>query len=261
MSEVNQIQRASIGWKVLTEVSKIEKTIRYAELGDKIGIHHRAVRFVLGVIQDYCLENQLPPLTILVVNESGTPGDGFIAWDVNNKEEGLKKVYNYNWNNLINPFSYAENGETEEQIVEQLLENPNNSKEIYGKVKVRGTAQNIFRKAILEAYDSKCSFCGLSIKSALQASHIIPWSKSSNSQKLDVRNGLLLCATHHKLFDERIIKISQDYKILVSNIDKNCTKYDKLMLTDLHNKKIYLPKNINHFPDIENIKQHQNGFE
>lgn len=76
MSAVNQTERARLAWQVLIDVSKARRTITYSGLGARIGVHHRAIRYVLGPIQDYCLETRLPPLTILVVNGSGRPGTG-----------------------------------------------------------------------------------------------------------------------------------------------------------------------------------------
>jgi putative restriction endonuclease len=32
----------------------LRRTITYADLGARIGVHHRAIRYVLGPIQDYC---------------------------------------------------------------------------------------------------------------------------------------------------------------------------------------------------------------
>lgn len=67
--KINQEERAFKAWIILTSIALKRNFITYKELGDKIGIHHRAVRYVLGLIQDYCMSNELPPLTILVVNK------------------------------------------------------------------------------------------------------------------------------------------------------------------------------------------------
>jgi len=66
LSKINQHQRAAKAWEILIEVAKKRDFIRYKGLGDEIGIHYRAIRFVLGVIQEYCIINKLPPLTILM---------------------------------------------------------------------------------------------------------------------------------------------------------------------------------------------------
>ncbi len=264
MSDINQHQRAAIGWSVLSQVAKNNKLIRYGELGRQIGIHHRPVRFVLGLIQDYCLQNHLPPLTILVVNQSGIPGNGFIAWDVDKIEEGLKQVYSYNWDNLDNPFSFAKDGLKEDEIIEELLENPDSSKDLYAKIKVRGAAQPIFRKALLQAYDYKCAFCGFSFEVGLQASHIIPWSIAKKEERLDIRNGILLCATHHKLFDEYWLTINDDFTLSFEDPEEKAgvySEYDSLLTTALHGKKMTLPNNKRHRPKKSYIKRHRHGFE
>jgi len=114
----NQEQRAAYAWDILTDIARRRETIRYRELSDAIGMsHHRPLRYVLGYIQNYCLEDNLPPLTILIVNGNGRPGSGFIAWDVDHIEEGLDEVYEFIWESVPNPFEYAKSGFTEEKIV------------------------------------------------------------------------------------------------------------------------------------------------
>lgn len=259
-NKVNQEERAAIGWSILSQVAINNELIRYAELGKKIGIHHRPVRYVLNLIQNYCLDNHLPPLTILVVNETKRPGTGFVAWDIDHVDEGVKNVYEYNWNNLANPFGFAKEGLTEDTIIENLLEDPNKSNEMYAKIKVRGIAQSIFRKMLLKAYKNKCAFCDFSFIFALQASHIIPWANSTSFERLDVRNGILLCATHHKLFDKGILTINEDYSINYNDsivITKSYSKYDSLLTTALHNKKINLPKDKKHWPNKQFLNKHR----
>jgi putative restriction endonuclease len=75
-------------------------------------------------------------------------------------------------------------------------------------------AQVLFRLTLLEAYGWRCAFCGLSLQQALQSAHIIPWSKATIDQRLDPRNGLLLCATHHALFDADILTVTVDRRIV-----------------------------------------------
>ena len=65
----------------------------------------------------------------LVVNQSGKPGGGFIAWDVDNYEEGFSKVSGFNWEELDNPFSYASDGERYDQLVTSLVDEPDESDE------------------------------------------------------------------------------------------------------------------------------------
>lgn len=251
ISKVNQHQRAAKAWEILIKVAKKSDFIRYKGLGDKIGIHHRAIRFVLGVIQEYCIINKLPPLTILIGDENGMPGKGFTAWNRENIDEGKKEVYDYKWSLIENPFKYALQGESETDIVNILLEKPEESDEVYRKVKVRGTAQIIFRKALLKAYNSKCAICGLSYQFVLQAAHIIPWSKSNSKQKMDVCNGVLLCANHHSLFDKGHINISDDYKLIINPKLKQSSISDRNLTSLFDNKKLRLPNNQKWWPKTE----------
>ena len=93
-------------------------------------------------------------------------------------------------------------------------------------VKVR-LQQSEFRKRILKKYNSKCVITGIVESEVLIASHIKPWSKSEDSDKLDVENGLLLSATYDKLFDRGYISFENDGKILVS---KNLSAADVKIL-------------------------------
>lgn len=259
--KVNQEQRAYSAWTILTSYAAKSETITYGELGRQLNIHHRAVRFVLELMQDFCMQNQLPPLTILVLNKNtGLPGDGFIAYDIENSQDGIEKVFSYNWTTIQNPFEYAEIGSTENHLIDDIISNPTNSADTYAKVKVRGIAQRIFRQALLKVYNCQCSICGLTFEEALEASHIIPYSLSKPDQRLDVRNGLLLCSTHHKLFDNGYLTINQDYTINYSDNEKRKEKngtYNNLMTADLSGKSLILPTDDKHKPNKEYLFNHQ----
>jgi putative restriction endonuclease len=69
MDNVNHEQRAFMGWNILVEQAIKREQITYGEMAFKIKIHPRVVRYLLGQIQCYCLENDLPPLTILAINK------------------------------------------------------------------------------------------------------------------------------------------------------------------------------------------------
>ena len=179
---VNQYERASHAWPVLTTAAANRTTITYTELANELQIHPRPIRYVLAVIQDWCLREKKPPLTILVVNQSRRqPGQGFIAWDTNNLREGYEQVYSFPWSVLSNPFEFADDGSTPEDLAHRLVSNPDNAAEVYARVKNRGFGQVVFRLALLATYRGRCAFCGLSLTDALQAAHIIPWSKASFS--------------------------------------------------------------------------------
>ncbi|MDF2557980.1 MAG: endonuclease [Bacillales bacterium] len=233
----NHERRAFIAWDVLIKQVKKSKTITYKELADQVGVHWRACRFFLDFIQNYCIEEGVPPLTSIVVNAKGKVGKGFIAYDVNSLAECQEKVFNFNWLIYINPFQYTQNDDTQSKLVDDLLI-LNKSKEVYVKVKSRGVAQSLFRKALLDAYQTKCAFCNFRFPEALEAAHIVPWSMANDEEKLDVRNGLLLCSKHHKLFDKNIFMIAEDYTIKIKDSYKSKKVGQKI---NLPSNKQYLP--------------------
>lgn len=256
---VNQIERAYRAWPALISTAKNRETITYGQLAHTLGIHHRAVRFVLSVIQDYCLETQLPPLTILIVNSSGLPGAGFIAHDLNDFDEGLKKVWNFRWEDLANPFEFGLEGISYDEFISILTNKPESSEEVYRKIKSRGIKQILFRDALLKAYSKKCAFTKVSFIETLEACHIVPWSMSSDAEKIDVRNGILLNSFHHKLFDNGFVTITEDYKILFHKkiLDKKeCSEIEKKLTSELSGKLMCLPSKITCYPLAEYIVKH-----
>jgi putative restriction endonuclease len=239
---VNQYERAFRAWPALTTAASQGATITYAEIAGRIGIHHRPVRFVLSVIQDYCLTEKLPPLTILVVNQLlHQPGEGFIAWDVDDLAEGYRRVYAYPWNVLDNPFGFADDGATPEQLARRIIARPEDATAVYQRIKNRGIVQVVFRQALLIAYGNRCAFCGLSLREALEAAHIIPWSKAGFALRISPTNGLLLCSTHHALFDASILAVTADASISCQLPTGTWSDVDRRAAILLHGRDIALP--------------------
>lgn len=79
--------------------------------------------------------------------------------------------------------------------------------------------QHFFRRAILSSYRGRCCMSGLSEPRLLVASHIIPWSKDK-SNRLNPSNGLCLSAIHDRAFDKGLISLTDDFKIIVSEVLK-----------------------------------------
>jgi len=256
---VNQVERAFRAWPILVKRAKSRSKITYGELGKTLGIHHRAVRYVLGVIQDYCLEERLPPLTILIVNASGRPGMGFIAFDLENFAEGLEKVYGFDWSSVDNPFGFAESGDSYESIVTSLTHDPSSAPDIYTRVKSRGIKQIIFRDALLKAYANRCAFTEIAVLETLEACHIVPWSQASPAERLDVRNGLLLNSFHHKLFDRGYMTLTTDHRIVYYDPNGDERVYsdmERSLTIERHGKKMHIPHRVVLRPEAACITRH-----
>jgi putative restriction endonuclease len=252
MTTVNQYERAYRAWPILACVAQNKKRIKYGELAKELRLrHHRPVTHVLEKIQNYCLGEKLPPLTILVENKKGVVGKGFTAWDIDDLDTGLQKVYAFDWSEVQNPFRFASEGASPEDISSALAKRTVSPEEVYAKVRVRGMGQIIFRETLLRVYVGCCAFSGYRGKSLLQAAHILPWSQSKPEERLDPSNGILLSVLHHRLFDLDWIRIDETYLILVNqNLVKkqSLSKEELALLAGLNRKAMTLPSDNRNWP-------------
>ena len=92
--------------------------------------------------------------------------------------------------------------------------NSNKRTEIETLIKAR-LGQGSFRKNVLKLHPN-CPLTGLDIQSLLIASHIKPWSKCNNEERLDPSNGLMLAPNIDALFDSGLITFDTDGTIKIS---------------------------------------------
>jgi 5-methylcytosine-specific restriction protein A len=83
--------------------------------------------------------------------------------------------------------------------------------------------QGKFRKAVV-GIEKNCRITGISDIAFLVASHIKPWSKSNDAEKLDGHNGLLLSPHVDKLFDKGFISFSDNGEVLIKDEAKDVFK-------------------------------------
>ena len=72
------------------------------------------------------------------------------------------------------------------------------------KVVAERQGQQRFKFRVFQRYGRQCAVCGMSIPDVLDAAHIRPKNKRGSD---DPRNGLVLCATHHRAFDSGLFTI------------------------------------------------------
>jgi putative restriction endonuclease len=70
-----------------------------------------------------------------------------------------------------------------------------------------------FRANVLRAYSHRCCVCGIQLD-LLDAAHIIPVEHERGTD--EIKNGLSLCALHHRAFDHALITVRTDYSIACS---------------------------------------------
>lgn len=63
-----------------------------------------------------------------------------------------------------------------------------------------------FSFEVKKEYGSACAACGLAVSELIEAAHIVPDSLHGSD---DHRNGLPLCATHHRAFDRDLLRITE----------------------------------------------------
>ena len=98
------------------------------------------------------------------------------------------------------PFDF----EVERQVVEQLV--------------TRKVRDRVFRKKVLEAYDSRCAVTGMKFingkgRAEVEAAHIRPVEENGSDS---IQNGIALSGTVHWMFDRGLISLSDSAGILVS---------------------------------------------
>ena len=104
-----------------------------------------------------------------------------------------------------------------------------NSTERKGLVTSR-VGQGAYRKSIIHRWEYECAVTGFDDTRVLIASHIVPWKDSTDEQRLDVDNGILLSPTYDAFFDKHLISFSEKGRIMLSNqISK--LNYDRVGIT------------------------------
>ncbi|PPQ35771.1 HNH endonuclease [Rhodoblastus acidophilus] len=136
--------------------------------------------------------------------------------------------------------------EAQERQIRQILLNR----------KIRDAA---FPSAVCTAYDNTCAITGLKIvngggKVEVQAAHI--WPVEGDGPDV-VQSGLALSGTVHWLFDRGLIRISDDYRLLISH-NKIPSELQRLFERQMSG--IILPKNEAHWPNRSYLQRHRERF-
>lgn len=126
-------------------------------------------------------------------------------------------------------FFFKRVGEAKYLIPEelQLSKTVNEPKEAYALKKPNTTersglvtsrvGQGAYRKSILHRWSYQCAATGYSDTRILIASHIQPWKDSTDDQRLDVDNGILLSPDYDALFDKHLISFESSGKIVLGS--------------------------------------------
>jgi putative restriction endonuclease len=125
---------------------------------------------------------------------------------------------------------------------------------VEGDVFTREVRDQGFRRAVVVAYNHCCACCGLRIvtpggHTAVEAAHIVPWSRTRNDHPT---NGLALCRLCHWSFDEGLMSIATDYRVILS---PQLATHGNMpgFLSMLAERPIFLPQENALYPDPTNL--------
>lgn len=142
-------------------------------------------------------------------------------------------------------------------LTNEILTLPKGTDKYY-KVKQR-LNQSFFRSAVLSSYGCQCCVTGIKEPKLLEACHIKSWSQDEGL-RTDPSNGLCLNTLLHSAYDNLLISISPDFKIVLS--DEFISSFGDKALKDYFLNKnqspIYLPNRF--YPHKHCLEEHYDRF-
>jgi predicted restriction endonuclease len=112
---------------------------------------------------------------------------------------------------IVDESREIEEDQVEKEILQRTLEGPVEKLQL---VKSR-RGQGVFRDNVIQI-EKFCRVTGVRVIDHLRASHIKPWAKSDDQEKVDGNNGLLLSPHVDHLFDRGWIRFEADGTMITS---------------------------------------------
>ncbi|WPU92488.1 HNH endonuclease [Mucilaginibacter sabulilitoris] len=130
---------------------------------------------------------------------------------------------------IVKPVSFVKNEDKPSTFIYQIIGNPaftTSTDEIQPNIisereterrslALSRIGQGAFRIHLIKLWGT-CAITNVNIPEILKASHIKPWRSSTNIERLDPYNGLLLSPTIDALFDRGFISFEDDGYIIIS---------------------------------------------
>lgn len=89
---------------------------------------------------------------------------------------------------------------------------------------------DLYTSNLTPLWHGECAICQINIPSMLQASHSKPWRESTDEERIDGYNGILLCQNHAVLYKKGYITFDGTGKIILSS-HINEEEYEKLSIS------------------------------
>lgn len=167
--------------------------------------------------------------------------------------------FNNDWQSLVDDcsglLSVSEDVASDEPAVAEAAPDYfGETREAQVQIRVR---QSFFRKSVLASYGGKCCMSGLSEPRLLLASHIVPWSADA-ANRLNPANGLCLSALHDRAFDQGLITLSDEFRVMVSHqLKAQAGAFVLSSLIGLEGNQIVMPDRF--MPSAEFVKWHRDN--
>ncbi len=122
----------------------------------------------------------------------------------------------------------------DKRLVEEILEKPTLSPTEREAVIQARVGQGLFRQNLAKI-EKRCRLTGVTEPTHLRASHTKPWRTSTDEERLNGENGLLLTPTIDHLFDRGFISFENSGELLVSKVahpaslERMGVPYDKVV--------------------------------
>ena len=185
------------GWFVKTDFTELNQPIRPVEIIDQ-------------------LRPTLPPIYSPLQN-NGKGNQGVYLAEVPEAMAGiLIKELSGQVESVVSKFTVPDDTETlDDEAEETVSQSADLTETEKVQIIMARRGQGVFRSRV-QLVEDQCRITGVTIKKHLIASHIKPWHRSSNSERLDGNNGLLLAPHIDHLFDKGFISFSDDGMLLSS---------------------------------------------
>jgi putative restriction endonuclease len=195
-----------------------------------------------GVLYHYPVTNRPPGRDLSEVN--ATKAAGTMALPVfvitySDSSPGKRNVHLgwvEEWDDSLGLFLIAFSDDVRSRQLPTEPEEPfqlmDKRKHIMREVKAR-PGQSHFSFYVFQRYGRRCAVCSQSVPEVLDAAHIVP---DRHEGSYDPRNGLVLCAVHHRAFDAGLFAIEPDTLALhyrASGPDANSLRIERQTLTHL----------------------------
>jgi HNH endonuclease/EVE domain-containing protein len=212
-----------------------EKSVRKMQVGDRI-INYMKEKHVFFAVWEITKERFFDPQIyagqefpecvevkpiVLVEPDEGIPFD-----EIKNRLKRFQKIPNKkNWGGIVRQSATVWDEQDGETILKALGHPPVDTelerdlREIDTKhveptvrkqlVDAR-LGQGQFRSSVLANWGNRCAVTGSDVLSAVRASHLKPWKRSTDEERLSSNNGLPLLATFDALFDAGLITFDEE---------------------------------------------------